>query len=168
MSLTALFANRQINICYWDSNAKFASRDKAHFEYQLKKIGDVRLTDATSPEVAVSKGADLLVIADPKVDGDAFIKWMDQFAQRMSSKSTIWLPALIMSSVPFEVLGSILTKTVYQNWYFDIVHPDHLDSLPIRVANLLRIHDHLKELHRYDQQLSELSAQVEALEKKIK
>ena len=53
------------------------------------------------------------------------------------------------------------------NWYFDIVASDQLDSLPIRVANLLRIHDHLHELHRYSAALSSLTAQTEALKQEL-
>ena len=49
------------------------------------------------------------------------------------------------------------------NWYFDILSMEHIDSMPIRVANLLRIHDHLHELERYQNTLATLNHRVDQL-----
>ena len=54
-----------------------------------------------------------------------------------------------------------------ENWYFDVIDPDHLDSLPMRVANLLRIHDHLHELSRYEKSLADLQADVRQMQQKL-
>ena len=54
------------------------------------------------------------------------------------------------------------------NWYFDIIHPDHLTSLPVRIANLLRIHDHLAELHRYEAELGRMQQNIRMIEAELK
>ena len=41
-------------------------------------------------------------------------------------------------------------------------------TLPIRVANLLRIHDHLHELKRYSAALDDITVKVKMLESQMK
>ena len=61
----------------------------------------------------------------------------------------------------------LMTKIVKSNWYYDILSPDENHSIPTRAANLIRIHDHLKELYKYDTMLHDLKNQVEKLEAEI-
>jgi hypothetical protein len=61
----------------------------------------------------------------------------------------------------------VLEQTLNSNWYFDLLHPDHLSSLPVRVANLLRMHDHLHELLRYEKELKRMQADIGRIEAEL-
>jgi hypothetical protein len=79
----------------------------------------------------------------------------------------IWSPALIMCDVSYTKIGQLIDWAVKINWYFDIVSRDHITSLPIRIINLLRIHDHLHELQRYDSELTTLQGRIDEIEQKL-
>jgi hypothetical protein len=136
-------------------------------ESHLKRLGDLKVEavkDLSSPEVIP---CDLMVVGAQKVPEEAFSGWFSALRSKMVSNASIWTPALVIADVSFEVLRSLLVQAVQDNWYFDIVNPRQISSLPIRVANLLRIHDHLHELRRYALALDEIQGQVRELESQI-
>jgi hypothetical protein len=45
-----------------------------------------------------------------------------------------------------------------------IVEPDHVSSLPVRVANFLRLHDHLHEVRRMTEASEVLTKRVQEME----
>jgi hypothetical protein len=136
-------------------------------ESHLKRLGDLKIEairDLHEPGVLP---CDLLVVGAQKVSDEAFLAWFSTLRTRLVDLASIWTPALILTDVSFETQSGLLMEAVQDNWYFDIVSPRQISSLPIRVANLLRIHDHLHELHRYAQALDDIQGQVRDLERQI-
>ena len=64
-----------------------------------------------------------------------FIK---SLAKRVKDLGVIWVPALIFTEASYPTLNAMIDGVVEENWYFDFIHPEHMDSLPVRAANLLR------------------------------
>lgn len=156
---------RHLRVNYWNSEPRLVAPSKARLEILLKSLGTVDLTEIKSLDD--KQPADLLVIPADHIPEDKFVDWLKGLRQRIKQQGQIWTPALIMADVSFGELDDLLDDAVQANWYFDVVHRDHMDSLPIRVANLLRIHDHLHELKRYRQELDTLDRKVQDLEAKV-
>ncbi len=110
---------------------------------------------------------ELLLIGSHALGAKEFSTWLTHFHSRMQSSKRIWIPTIIMGDYDEKILLEFLTEATQKNWYFDIIRNDELDSLPIRVTNLLRIHDHLKELWRYDEEIKRLQTAVETLNDKL-
>lgn len=167
MPTITIFAKRHLRICYWDAENQLYGAHKAALESKLSLMGDTKFVGLKSLDDASFDPCDLLIIAADKIPEDAFPKWIEQLHKRVKANYQIWTPALILADLSFATLDAILTSAVKSNWYFDIISINHLDSLPIRVANLLRIHDHLHELRRYHQELDRLSERVVKMEAEI-
>ncbi len=168
MPSPALFANRSLRVCYWNAEAKIVDAEKADLEKHLKRLGDVKIDVVKALEAPEASLADLLIVSAQKLSGKDFPAWLQGFRKRIQAKGAIWTPALILADVSFDVLSEILVEVTADNWYFDVVAPQHLASLPIRVANLLRIHDHLHELKRYSAALDDINVKVKMLESQMK
>lgn len=163
-----LFANRRLHVCYWDSESRFSSAEKMQLEQGLRRLADLDFAEIKTLNDPKFSKADLLIIAAQHVQDEQFSKWLEKLVQNMHHPSSIWVPALIVSPIGFDEASDALRKYLHKNWYFDTVRPDHFDSIPIRIANLVRIHDHLKELRRYDEQLKNLAMQMDQLEQRLK
>ena len=140
---------------------KHAIEKKLHFlpqlDYQLvRSIEDPGLSHC-----------DLVVIFGWHLDESELLQWLSGFESRWLKIHSIWVPALIISQVDITKIYDVLEHTVNSNWYFDILHPDHLSSIPLRVANLLRIHDHLQELNRYERESLRMQSRLATIEKEL-
>jgi hypothetical protein len=93
--------------------------------------------------------------------------WVKGLAQRMDKNNNINVPALIIGDSVDQAANDLMSFAVSQNWYFDLIDIEHIDSISIRAANLLRIHDHIHELGRYESTIQTLEKQVKELEKKV-
>ena len=153
-------------IAVWDSQARFIDREKAKLEHFLKQILLPSFITINAISDLKNTNADLLIAGAHHLEGPPFIQWMDGLSKTMA-KENIWIPALIMGKQPFEDLVEVYEKAAASNWYFDIINPDHLESLPLRIANLLRIHDHIRELNRYDSEVKELRDKTKLLEQDV-
>lgn len=170
-SAAPLFGRRSLKICYWNAEARVLDAERMTFEKHLARLGDVKVTPVTSLEDAKGKadlaGADLLIVAAQMVPDDKFADWLSGFRKRIQGLGMVWTPALILADVPFDVLSEIWPEVTKENWYFDILAPSHVASVPIRVANLLRIHDHLHEMKRYAAALDDINTKVRGLEAQV-
>ncbi|MFW7378128.1 MAG: hypothetical protein ACOH5I_04925 [Oligoflexus sp.] len=110
---------------------------------------------------------DLLIIYAGHIPDTDLHQWIEGIKKRIQAQGKIWTPSLILSPVGYSDLSECLHEYADSNWYFDIIHPDHWSSLPIRVANLLRIHDHLHELYRYQDQLTSLQERISTVEQEL-
>lgn len=159
---------RSLKICYWNAETRVVDSDRMNLERHLARLGDVKVTPITSLDDAKGKadlvGTDLLIVAAQMVPEDKFASWLGGFRKRIEGLGLVWTPALILADIPFEVLSEIWPEVTKENWYFDILAPAHVASVPIRVANLLRIHDHLHELKRYAEALDDINNKVRGLE----
>jgi hypothetical protein len=167
MPKTPTGLGKRLEIRYWNVESRILDREVAALEHQLKRLGDVRVVPISSLEDQSFSSSDLLIVAAQKIPEEDFVKWVSSLTTRIESLGKIWVPALILSDVPFETLDELLMTAARQNWYFDILSPSHMSSLPIRVANLVRIHDHLRELFRYESVLEKVEAKAVALEAEI-
>lgn len=159
---------RKLRICYYNTDERSLDANRIDLEKKLKFLGDFELYQMKRLDDPRRAPCDLLVVLAKGIPDQKFGDWLDSFSQRLERQGDIWLPALIISGVPFTILRDMIENAIRMNWYFDIVSPDHLDSLPVRVANLLRIHDHLHELKRYETALNSLSGQLEQVSEAVK
>jgi hypothetical protein len=167
MQSPSMFADRVLRLSYWNTDSRVIDADRLQLETSLKRLGDVSVHTVKSLDVVQRDGCDLLIVAAQSVPRKEFAKWLLGFRGRIHSNGKIWVPALILADVGFETLADILADVTSENWYFDILAPSHMDSLPIRVANLLRIHDHLHEISRYETAIAEVSSRVRELERQV-
>jgi len=164
---TKPYHQRDLRICYFNTESRILDKNKMILESRLKKLGNVDIIDVSSLEDTSLRPCDLLLVEASQIPEEEFYKWLSGFGKRLVSQGDIWIPALIISDTPFEILNSMMPEAIDLNWYFDILDPDHIDSLPIRVTNLLRIHDHLHEVGRYKKTLDGLNASVESLSSEL-
>lgn len=158
---------RSRRLCYWNAEPRAIDKDLMAIEHHIKRLGDVTITRVERLDQDGIFPCDLLVVGGQSIIGDQFAPWLQGIRKRILTQGTIWTPALIIAEISFDTLSQRLMEAVKDNWYFDIVSPKHLASLPIRVANLLRIHDHLHELNRYAQAIEDIQNQVRALEAQL-
>jgi hypothetical protein len=166
-SSAKVFARRSLRIYYWNCESKVLDSYRMSFEIHLKRLGDLETVQIESLDDPAIKTADLLVIGAHLVEIEHFSTWLRGVRNRLIDQGAIWTPVLVLSETTFESLLEILLESIADNWYFDIIAPRHLASLPIRVANLIRIHDHLHELRRYSQALEDINQKVVELEKQL-
>jgi hypothetical protein len=146
-----------------DANSKVIDHKKMLLEERLKTLGTITVQGIKSLDDPKFKPCDLVIIDANLIPQEDFPQWLSGLGSRIVMQGAIWVPALIISDISFKSLREIMLVATGMNWYFDILSMDHVDSLPIRVANLLRIHDHLHELERYQKTLTELTERVDKL-----
>ncbi len=156
-------SDKSLRLCYWNAEPRVVDPHRMHLEEVLKILGAIELKTIKSLDDPNLMPSDLIIIAAQAIPEEDFPNWLSGVSQRMSLQGRIWLPALILADSSLNALNEILEQASKMNWYFDIINPDHMSSLPIRVANLLRIHDHLHELGRYEETLDKLQTKVESL-----
>jgi len=161
------FSRRPLRVRYWNAEARVVDAERLTLESHLRRLGDVTVTSATTLEDAYSATPDLIIVAAPRMDETAFPTWLAGIRKRMQALHGIWTPVVVLADVGFEVLADQILVASADNWYVDVVSPAHVSSLPIRIANLLRIHDHLHEMHRYATAVSEVSGKVQTLEAEV-
>lgn len=159
--------NRTLRVKYLVADNRFVDAERMVLEKNLRRLTDVTLTEVKSVDDKDFLPCDLLVVAAKNVAVHDFAKWLDGFRRRIRQQGAIHIPALILTDASFEDLRDLLFDAVHDNWYFDTIQADQMSSLPIRVANLLKIHDHLHEMRRYENALNDLGDKVTSLEKEL-
>ena len=158
----------RLRVCTLDMSPQNVNSTSVAIEKALGFLGEIQLIELNSLDDPNFFPADLLIVKAEQIPHDEIPKWLAGFAKRVQQQGKIWTPALVVSSCDYSTLQGFMPTARSMNWYFDIVSPDHISSLPIRVSNLLRMHDHLHELKRYDEQVQVLQEQVLGLEKELK
>ena len=161
---TRLFAKKRLRVCYWNTDSRVVDRDLMLLESHLQKLAQIDLVAVQSLADSNLMPCDLIIIAATLIGEDEFPQWLSGLKKKVGVQGLIWTPALILSEIDFNKIEGILRQIAQENWYFDIISPDHVRSLPIRVANLLRIHDHLHELKRYNELVSQMAARIDEFE----
>ena len=157
----------QRKICYMNRNPRELTTQKLHLERLVKSLGEVSCVDVSSIEDEAVKDSDLVVIGGIDVPEDQLGRWISRIGSRMEDLGNIWVPVIFVSDAKFLALRELLNQCAQSNWYFDIVNSAHFESLPVRIANLFRIHDHLKELFRYSEEINTLQERLEELERRL-
>lgn len=161
------FLERHLRVCYLNQEPTVFDIERLQLERLLDSFLDFEVVKITSLESQNFLPCDLLILAALKISPARFVSWLGELGKNIKQQGAIWVPALIIADPPFDLMNRYLEEAVQMNWYFDIVSPKHTDSLPIRVANLLRIHDHLHELKRYQNSIDQLTETVTGLERAI-
>ncbi len=167
ISLSVLSSTQVLRIGYYQVDPRVVGSSILDLERHLGKLGKVSITAIKDISLGTHQDFELLVIAGPTLEDHSFGSWLNSFKRKIAAQGDIWVPAIIIADISFQALEVIWADVVKENWYFDIVNPEHLSSLPIRVANLVRMTDHLSELKKYERLLVDLTDKVTALEKEV-
>lgn len=158
-----LLRERHLNIDYWDLTPRATSASKIQVEEQLKLLAsnEVRTIKNFSD---LNTSADLFIVDALIFDDEEIAIWFKKLHRNILAANAIWVPTIIVTDNIDFVLDDF-NELIASNWYFDFLHPEHVTSLPIRCINLIKMHDHLQEIHKYSEQLSSLEAEVEKIKK---
>lgn len=168
MSRRLEFLQMRRRLCIWDLEPKRTDALKQNVERSLRflpQLDIVRLKSLDDPNLLP---CDLLVVMALHLGEAELITWLRGFEQRLTGQQQgIWIPALILNTSELLRVAEVLEVTLQSNWYFDVLHPDHISSLPVRAANLLRMHDHLHELLRYEKELKHMQSDISRIEAEL-
>jgi len=164
MSVQYIFSGRPLKIAHWNPDPRYVSISHIELEKELGLLAELTISPVKTIDSLADEGFDLLVVSAQHVPESEFSKWLLGLKSRIEVQGNIWVPALIVADVGVKFLREVLAPAIASNWYFDILAKDHISSLPVRVANLVRIHDHLRELRRYAAMIDTLNQRVDQLE----
>lgn len=150
--------------CFLSLNPNVLSSISAAIDAQLERTLTVKVSRISSLSELSSRHWDLVIVDAQILNETEIPSWIEGLYGKLIGTSTIWIPALIFSTCSPATTIKICEQMVALNWYFDIVHPDHVSSIPLRIANLIRIHNHLRELLEYKSILDDLQQRVDAVE----
>ncbi len=156
-----------MTIAYLDFDQQWFSANKAQIEMHLSRLLNIEWQKIASIEDHKTGTADLLLLSAMSIPDQEILTWLDRISSRMKKSHHTWTPALIFTDIEFSLLNKHMLNFKQYNWYFDVINPKHISSLPQRVANLGRIHDHLKEILRYNRVISDLEKRVKTLESNL-
>lgn len=154
-------------MCLWAATPGFVSSASAALDQQLGQFIQLDLIKVKSLDDPQIKPADLLIISAEGIDDEQFSDWVRGISARIPRAHSIPVPTIIFGVVLAPTQRELLRWAVDGNWYFDIVEPGHLSSLPVRVANFLRLHDHLHEVRRMTEASDLLSNKVQDMERQL-
>jgi|GEM_PF-867775 len=164
MSVQYIFSDRTLKIAYWNPDPRYVSISHIELEKGLGMLAELSVHAVKTIDHLAEESFDLLVVSAQHIPEIEFPKWLLGLKSRIESQGNIWVPALVVADIGVKSLREVLAPAVASNWYFDILARDHIASLPVRVANLVRIHDHLGELRRYADMIDSLNKRVGHLE----
>ena len=161
-----LFQDRRMRVCAWNASPGFISAASAALEGQLRQLIQVEIVQLKSMADATAP-CDLIIISAEGIDDEAFPSWLKSISGRIPNTHGIPVPSIIFGVVSAPVQRELLRWAVEGNWYFDSVDPGHVTSLPVRVSNFLRLHDHLHEVRRISDASRLLAARVTEMESQL-
>jgi hypothetical protein len=162
-----IFKDRTFSVKVWNPTPNMVSALNAAVEIELKKLGHCQIVTVKSLDEIDPTSCDLIVCLAHFIGDEEFPDWIRRVEQRIPMGETIKVPFLIIARLEPFTLRDILSEAVQSNWYFDVVDPDHLPSVSVRMANFIRLHDHLHEVFRMTTAVDVLSKQVRTLEGEI-
>ena len=158
---------KKIKIGEFSLTPKIISQVGAFVESHLKIFFDAEVKPVKNHLEINTAEFDLGLIQAQELEPPEFLKWLESFEKKRSEAELIAVPFIIITPINPSEVKQFFSRVVATNWYFDLVHPMQLQSLPIRVANLIRIKLHIAELSRYNLELDEMAAKVESLEQSL-
>lgn len=164
MTTKNLFDHRRMRVCHWNATPGFVSAASAAIEQRLKLLLELELVEVRSLDDPAIKPTDVLFISAEGLEDEQYPAWLKSISPRIPRAHGIPAPTIIFGDISPAVQSEILRWAVEGNWYFDIVEPGQVSSLTVRVANFLRIHDHLHEIRRMSEAMKLLDAKVADME----
>jgi hypothetical protein len=133
-------------------------------EENLKSLPSIELKEIDGLIASQLQGLDLIVIDAIELDIEDPFQWIEKLFSKIIYNNGIPIPCLVINKAHNLDLAIDIFEHIRSNWYYDFIHPSHLGSLSIRIANLIKIHDHLHELSRYEKELTSLQKQTDQLQ----
>ena len=123
--------------------------------FNIQKTGSIRDSEAD------------LIIVGTFFSSEELKTWIKRLIKDLNERS-IWIPVIFVADLDFEAIYSIVEECFNKtNWYFDLVLSSNMEELAMKIANLIKIHDHLKELKDYHDKLNQMNEEVEKLKQKL-
>lgn len=158
---------RPLKICVVNQEPRLVDRHLAAIESELKKIYEVELEKISSVDNIADQPCDLLIVIAHQLEAEELVTWVKALGKRIEKNNAVSIPSLIIGQDLEVPSKDLMSFAISENWYFDLISAEHLGSLAIRAANLIRIHDHIHELGRYESTIKNLENQVKELEEKL-
>ena len=165
--LNSKLASKTPRILYVNPTPQVISALNQLSEKYLSWLADVDIENLSSLSQAKNKPFDLIIYNAFGVPDDKLSTWLHNISKQILTHNQVLVPTIILSKLGFNDLNKMLSSIYKDNWYIDILHPDHINSLPIRIANLLKIHDHLHETQRLQKELEDIHIQISKFEKQL-
>ncbi len=159
---------KKINVGNYSLTPKIITQVGAFVESHLKVFFESQVEVVKDHEQIKSPDFDIGLVQAQELELPEFLKWLDSFEKKRADASLIQVPFIIVTPISPADVAKLFVRVVETNWYFDLVHPMQLQSLPIRVANLIRIKLHIEELQRYNLELDQMAEKIAQLEEKLK
>ena len=152
-------------VMYYNMDEKFLTPYISKVESLVSSIEQIQIEKT---DTIRGQKADLIIVSSP-LGGEELIKWIQRLiADYNQNGSSSLIPIIFVTDTEFSELEPMIWQCISQtNWYFDIVNRDNLEFLPMRIALLLKISDHIKEIEEYDRKITELSNKVSSLENSL-
>jgi hypothetical protein len=167
LTIKHLFDQKRMRVGHWNATPGFISAASAAIEHHLKLLIKLDMVEVRSLDDPNLRPADVLFISADGIEDEQYPVWLKGISTRIPKAHGIPVPTIIFGNISSAVQSEILRWAVEGNWYFDIVDPGHVSSLTVRVANFLRIHDHLHEIRRMSSASKTLEDKVADMEKQI-
>ncbi len=164
MTTKDLFDDRRMRVCHWNATPGFVSSASAVIEQKLKLLLKLEMVEVRSLDDPAIKPVDVLFISAEGLEDEHYPSWLKSISPRIPRAHGIPAPTIIFGDISSVVQSELLRWAVEGNWYFDIVEPGQVSSLTVRVANFLRIHDHLHEIRRMGEAMKLLNSKVADME----
>ncbi len=159
--------SRKYNIGFWNYIKSSTSSASIAIEENLKSLPSIEVTEIDGLIASQLKGIDLIVVDAIELDIEDPLAWIEKLFSKIIYNNGIPIPCLIINKAHNLDLAIDIFEHIQLNWYYDFTHPSHLGSLSIRIANLIKIHDHLHELSRYEKELTSLQKQTDQLQQSL-
>jgi hypothetical protein len=159
----------EIKIIHWNAFPKLVSTELAAIERELSFFKKISFQAVAQVEdIQNHRDAGMTMVLATGHDETTFTPWLKGFQKRWRDLNLQAMPCLIISHAQSGSLREILQSAVDDNWYFDVVDPEHLSSLPLRIANLARSKVHVEELSRMNKALLDVESRLADVESSLR
>ena len=153
------FRTRKVRCCYFNLTAKLVNKALLELERQLELLAEkLQIEAISSLDDPRFFPCDLLIVAASGLSTKQVLQWLKAYRQKSLRQEKIDIPVLLISKAVEEESQTFFAEALKTNWFFDVCSDQHQSSLPIRAANLIRVHDLLHDLRRRDEALQAMKS----------
>ena len=157
---------RQHRILLIEEKNAILTNVKAEFDLYLSKLFPVHLIRSYDIYMQ-TESFDLLIYEKNIYDITQLEKAIQAILQKLPQFGAEMTPIIFLSQADPSQWAN-LHKSTALPWLFDLLHPAHIKSLPIRVANLLRMREQLLQLKMHTALMKSLNERVQLIEETLK
>ena len=133
-----IILKKHITLGYLDLQPNLASNKKLRLEKYLQKLWDIKVINLESTDEILEEDISALLITDWNIPDDNFVQWLNTFEKKIQPNNKKQTPTLILANLGFSFLEDMISNIIRRDWFFDILHSEHYESIPIRIANLIK------------------------------